>query len=162
MQLRWQIRRLHRRISIHLTSIDQEVRIAVQLAIYHVHTFFSVLFFAVYLIINALLYQKWARLSMTQAIEERQYKDAARRSFLHAASTTCILSLSCSVSLRWQIPAQSTAILCSVSTMRSTCGLTVASTRCSFGLWISFVVTPIETMSSCGFLRKCQPHSRPA
>ena len=79
---------------VHLASIDQEVHIAVQLAIYHVHTFFSVLFFAVYLIINALLYQKWARLSMTQAIEERQYKDAARRSFPHAASTICGLSLS--------------------------------------------------------------------
>lgn len=62
-----------RRISIHLTSIDQEVHIAVQLAIYHVHTFFSVLFFSVYLIINALLYQKWARLSTTQPTEIQQY-----------------------------------------------------------------------------------------
>ena len=58
---------------VHLASIDQEIRIAMQLAIYHFHTFCSVLFFAVYLIINALLYQKWARLSTTQPTEIQQY-----------------------------------------------------------------------------------------
>ena len=40
-----------------------------QLAIYHFHTLYSVLFFAVYLTINALFYQKWPYLSMIQKIE---------------------------------------------------------------------------------------------
>ena len=39
MQLRWQIRRLHRRISIHLTAVDEELHIAMRLPVDHFHGF---------------------------------------------------------------------------------------------------------------------------
>lgn len=95
---------------------------------------------------------------MAVLVHDTEDRDAAWTSCLHAAS----LSYLPVIPAKTDGLNQSAAILCSVATMRSTCGLTVASTRCSFGLWMSFVVTPIDTMSSFGFLRKCQPHSRPA
>ena len=54
------------------------------------------------------------------------------------------------------------AILLNASQMSLTCGSTVDNTKRSLGLWISCVVTPMDTISKLGFLRKCHPHSSPA